>query len=121
MILLLPPIATVVVIGLFQALPSKIAGALAGVLFLIVATICLLHFYKKLRYGSLAFWAWSVFLVGLAVPIFVLRISNWHLPSEEIFLFSIGFDFLHKASEKAYVFAFLASILDVWRIKKAAS
>ncbi|MCB0348782.1 MAG: hypothetical protein KDD37_08095 [Bdellovibrionales bacterium] len=104
----------------FQVAPRWLASILASVIFIIVAIVSMVSFFKGRGFKSYNFWAWSFFLYALVIPILAIRLAAgifYSNPVEEVFPV-IGV--LHRISSPYYVLAVLLSILEFVQNKKAA-
>lgn len=118
MILFLQIIAVVVAIFSFQMFPIKTAGIIAGSCFVAVAIYSVIWSYRKRGFLSISMYIWVLFLLFFAIPMFAVRFYYGDLPISEISIGSVSFTSIHKASERVYTFAFLASVIDYWRAKR---
>ena len=79
------------------------AGAIAGLVFIAIPLVLLTselrlpkkHWYQLTTVG--------IFLVGSALPIFLLRITNWGTDFNELSLLGITGPELHKSSNILYI------------------
>ena len=94
-----------VVGALFMLMPDKrVAGALAGVGFLVIPIILIKSELKKAQTSKLQIATAAIFLVCSALPIFLLRVLNWETDFQQLSLFGLSADFLHKSSNVLYFF-----------------
>ena len=83
--------------------PVKVAALVAGILFLLIGVgIC----YSEKKWGrgfrSPAFWTAMVFLLVFVLPIFGLRLLNWHSDFADLSVAGIKAQSLHELSSRCY-------------------
>jgi hypothetical protein len=108
------------VILLFKFLPRWSATLTASLVFVVVAVISMIVFYKSKGFKSYSFWVWSVFLYALVIPILAIRLAAglfFDGSVEEAFPI-VGI--LHRISSPYYILAIVTSVLEWLKNKKAA-
>lgn len=108
------------VILVFKFMPRWSASLSASLIFVLVAVISMVVFYKSKGFKSYSFWAWSVFLYALVIPILAIRLAAglFYEGSVEDAFPIIGI--LHRISSPYYVLAIVTSVIEYLKNKKAA-
>lgn len=89
---------------LFKFSPDKqTAGALAGVVFIAIPILLLISELKRPQKHWYQLVTLGIFLVGSALPIFLLRVLNWGTDFNELSLLGVTGPQLHKLSNGLYI------------------
>lgn len=108
-----------IVILVFKSIPDvKVAGVIAGLIFLSVALYLANEFYKLLGRTSWAFYFFMVQVFLISFPMLSKRVLNWQLDFNDIEIWGMSGDQFHQVSTYFFYIVFVVSILDLWRIKK---
>ncbi|MGZ3690514.1 MAG: hypothetical protein ACXVAX_03360 [Pseudobdellovibrio sp.] len=93
-----------VVIALFTFIKDKqVAGATAGVGFILIPTWFLFSEVKRTHWNLFQVISLLAFLLLSGLPIFLLRITNWGVDFKDLSLFGLSANFLHQSSNVLYL------------------
>lgn len=115
LVLLVAHIGAVILI--FRTIEDRrLAGVIAGTLFLeISTTILVLEIIWGRGLRSLAFWGAVFFLVVSALPVMILRFAFWEIPFDSIELMGITGRQLHTLANATYMGIIAMVILEGMR------
>lgn len=108
-----------VVTMLFRFVPSKqVAGAIAGFGFVLWPFLFLIYEWKQVERHKFYIFILSLFLVTMALPIFLLRILNWESDFSDLSLLGIPAQGFHKASNVLYLAMVATSAVMYFKTRK---
>lgn len=108
-----------VVGALFTLIPTKpLAGVIAGIGFIGIGSFLFLSELKKDIPNRLQILSVGAFLLFSAIPIFLLRVTNWGVEFKELSLLGISSDLLHRFSNFLYLIMVLTTLLGIYKEKK---
>src|SRR5690606_25357495 len=98
--------------------PRNYAGLVAGAMFIAVGSFLVIRNVQWVHYKcSPTVWLSCVHLFAIALPMFVLRIPNLHMPFEEHLILGLPGPVLHKISEKVFMALVLVTFLELTRAR----
>ncbi|GIL16385.1 MAG: hypothetical protein BroJett040_01360 [Oligoflexia bacterium] len=111
---------TVIVMVIFRSVSDRqVAGIIAGLLFLLAPSIVIWNEYRMGTWKKQAsFWGSLCFLVFSALPIFILRVTNYGQPFEELSVLGVTGPMLHKFSNYFFIVLLLGFFIDSFSEKK---
>lgn len=98
---------------------KQVAGVVAGSGFIILPCALIFSELKSRQRHVLNIIGASVFLMFSALPIFLLRITNWGIEFKSLTLLGISADGLHRISNVLYLFMAVPVAISWYRERKA--
>lgn len=100
--------------------PKKIAGLVAGSLFLSLGLLCLYYIFRSKRTKNVFFIIFSlVHLFVISIPMLVTRIINFTTDFSELRILGMQAQEFHSLSHLTFTALILASVAEFYLLKKA--